>query len=149
MGYYIPWHPQECYYYASEKGSFEVSPERNSGTYSKYASLDDKMDDLHWYTTYIKFGIGRATYDSSQEIRNGELDLKEGINLVKKYDGEYPKRFEKEIFEYLSINEKEYGEISNLFEQKEMSQKYFFALCDSFRSPHIWTKKLNQWKIRN
>ena len=107
------------------------------------------MDDLHWYTTYIKFGIGRATYDSSQEIRNGELDLKEGINLVKKYDGEYPKRFEKEIFEYLSINEKEYGEISNLFEQKEMSQKYFFALCDSFRSPHIWTKKLNQWKIRN
>jgi len=149
LGYYIPWHPQECYYYASEKGSFEVSPERNSGTYSKYASLDDKMDDLHWYTTYIKFGIGRATYDSSQEIRNGELDLKEGINLVKKYDGEYPKRFEKEIFEYLSINEKEYGEISNLFEQKEMSQKYFFALCDSFRSPHIWTKKLNQWKLRN
>ena len=58
LGFYIPWHPQECYY-ASQKGGFEVSPERNVGTYSKYASLDDKMDDLHWYTTFIKFGIGR------------------------------------------------------------------------------------------
>ena len=93
LGYYIPWHPQECYYYASEKGSFEVSPERNSGTYSKYASLDDKMDDLHWYTTYIKFGIGRASYDASQEIRNKHLTREEGVALVKRFDGEFPDKY--------------------------------------------------------
>ena len=33
----------------------------------------DKMDDLHYYS-YIKFGIGRATYDACPEIRNGDLD---------------------------------------------------------------------------
>ena len=36
----------------------------------------------------IKFGIGRATYDASQEIRNKHLTRDEGKNLVKKYDGE-------------------------------------------------------------
>ena len=148
LGFYLPWHPQECYYYASEKGGFKPSPERNVGTYSKYASLDDKIDDFHYYTTYIKFGIGRATYDSSQEIRNEEISREEGINLVKKYDGEYPLRFEKEIFEYLSINEEEYGNISKLFEVNIMNRNYFNSLCDKFRSPHIWYKEKNKWKIR-
>ncbi len=148
LGFYIPWHPQECYYYASEKGGFEPSPERNVGTYSKYASLDDKMDDLHWYTTFIKFGIGRATYDSSQEIRNGEISRKEGLNLVKKYDGEYPLRFEKEIFEYLTINEEQFGDVSKLFELNKIDRNYFNSLCDQFRSPHIWYKEKNKWRIR-
>jgi N-acetyl sugar amidotransferase len=149
LGYYMPWHPQECYYYASEKGGFEASPERNAGTYSKYVSLDDKMDDLHWYTTYIKFGIGRATYDTSQEIRNEELTREEGFNLVKKYDGEYPYRFEKEIFEYLSINKEEYGNLSKVFEQTKMTRNYFNSLSDKFRSSHIWHKKKNKWKIKS
>ena len=46
--------------------------------------------------------MGRATYDSAQEIRNGEINREEGVELVRKFDGEYPKRFENELFEYLS-----------------------------------------------
>ena len=68
--------------------------------------------------------------------------------MVKKYDGEYPLRFEKEIFEYLTINEEEYGNISKLFEESNMSREYFNSLCDKFRSPHIWYKEKNKWKIR-
>ena len=52
------------------------------GTYSKYSSIDDKIDDLHYYTTYIKFGIGRATYDASQEIRNKHITREEGLWLI-------------------------------------------------------------------
>ena len=70
LGYYVKWHPQSAYYYAVENGDFEPSPERTAGTYSKYNSIDDKMDDLHYYTTYIKFGIGRATYDASQGVKD-------------------------------------------------------------------------------
>ena len=43
-------------------------PERITGTYSKYTSIDDKIDDLHFYTTGIKFGIGRATHEAA--LRN-------------------------------------------------------------------------------
>ena len=70
LGYYLKWHPQSCYYYAVEHGGFQASPERTPGTYSKYNSIDDRIDDFHYYTTYIKFGIGRATYDAAQEIRS-------------------------------------------------------------------------------
>ena len=61
MGYYENWHPQGAYYYAVENSDFQAAPERTQGTYSKYNSIDDKMDDLFYFTTITKFGIGRAT----------------------------------------------------------------------------------------
>ena len=149
MGYYIPWHPQGAYYYAVENGGFQASPERTPGTYSKYNSIDDKIDDFHYYTTFIKFGIGRATYDASQEIRNEEITREEGVSLVKKYDGEIPDRFSKEIFKYLSIPAKEFPVASQQFEQPEMDWSYFDALADSFRSPHLWVLDSGQWKLRH
>ena len=68
----------------------------------QYNSIDDKIDDFHYLTTFIKFGIGRATHDASQEIRSGEIDREEGVALVHKFDGEFPERFSKEIFQYLA-----------------------------------------------
>jgi N-acetyl sugar amidotransferase len=105
LGYYTKWHPQSCYYYAVEHGGFEASPERTPGTYSKYNSIDDRIDDFHYYTTYIKYGIGRATYDAAQEIRSGDINREEGVALVQRFDGEFPTRFAEEIFAYLSIPE--------------------------------------------
>lgn len=134
LGYYIKWIPQEIYYYAVENTGFKARPFRTQGTYSKYNSIDDKIDDLHYYTTHIKFGIGRATYDASQEIRNKHLTREEGIALVKRFDGEFPDRYFDEIMDYLGIN----GE-------------YFKGeLSDRFRSPHLWGKGLSdEWKLRH
>lgn len=149
LGYYLPWHPQGAYYYAIEHGGFQASPERTPGTYSKYNSIDDKIDDFHYYTTYIKFGIGRATYDAAQEIRNEEITREEGVALVKKYDGEFPERFVDEIFDYLSIPESEFPVASKMFEQSIMDRDYFDALTDSFRSPHLWKRENGFWKLRD
>lgn len=148
LGYYNKWHPQEAYYYAVENGGFEASPERTAGTYSKYNSIDDKIDDFHYYTTYIKFGIGRATYDAAQEIRSGDIDREEGVLLVNKFDGEFPERFVDEIFKYLSINEKEYPIASKGFVNPIMDRDYFENLTNQFRSPHLWKFENNQWKLR-
>ena len=49
--------PQSCYYYSVENGGFEASPERTPGTYSKYNSIDDRIDDFHYYTTGIKLAL--------------------------------------------------------------------------------------------
>ena len=103
LGYYLRWVPQESYYYAVENLGFKPRPFRSAGTYAKYHSIDDKMDDLHFYTTFIKFGIGRATYDVFQEIRNDHLSIEEGKKLIKKYDGEFPKRYFKDILNYLNF----------------------------------------------
>ena len=133
LGYYLKWTPQEAYYYSVENTGFKPRPYRSQGTFSKYSSIDDKIDDLHYYTTFIKFGIGRATYDASQEIRNNHLTVEEGKRLIKKYDGEFPDRYFSEIIDYLEID-----------------KNHFFKLCNKFRSPHLWGKNVNdEWKLRH
>lgn len=148
LGYYLKWYPQACYYYAVEHGNFQASPERTPGTYSKYNSIDDKIDDFHYYTTYIKFGIGRATYDAAQEIRSGDITREEGVALVKRFDGEWPERFSQEIFNYLSIDKKFFPKAYDAFSQPRMDKEYFDALTDKFRSPHLWHKVDGVWCLK-
>ena len=149
LGYYLKWHPQGCYYYAVEHGGFQASPERTPGTYSKYNSIDDKIDDLHYWTTFIKFGIGRATYDASQEIRSGEITREEGVALVRRFDGEWPARFETELMQYLSMPAKEFPVAHQQFERPIMTKDSFLELADTFRSPHLWEKTESGWKLRH
>ena len=148
FSYFKKWHPQENYYYTVENSNFITSPERTAGTYSKYSSIDDKIDDLHYYTAKIKFGIGRTHYDVAQEIRSGDLTTSEGKSLINKFDGEYPKRFEKEIFDYLSLDNEQYKDIQTEFEVLKMNRDYFDNLCDSFRSPHLWRFSNEGWSLR-
>lgn len=132
LGYYIKWIPQEAYYYAVEHTGYKARPFRTQGTYSKYNSIDDKIDDLHYYTTFIKFGIGRATYDASQEIRNKHLTREEGQVLVKRFDGEFPDHYLREVMDFIG-----------------MKPEKFMPLCDKFRSPHLWKKVGGEWKLRH
>lgn len=132
LGYYVKWTPQSAFYYAAEHCGFKPRPFRTQGTYSKYNSIDDKIDDLHYYTTFIKFGLGRASYDASQEIRNDHLTREEGVGLVHRFDGEFPDRYFKEIMAYLEIDPDE-----------------FMARCDKHRSPHLWRKDGDEWKLRH
>ena len=85
----------------------------------------------------------------SQELRNGEISFSEGKELVRRYQYEFPKRFENELYEYLSISEKDYPVASKMFEQPIMSRQYFNRLLDSYRSPHIWYFHNNDWKLRS
>lgn len=132
LGYYLKWTPQEAYYYAVENTSFQANPVRTEGTYSKYNSLDDRIDGFHYYTTYIKFGLGRASYDASQEIRNKHLTREEGVALVHRFDGEFPERYFREIMDHIG-----------------MKPESFIELCDTFRSPHLWDKVKGEWQLRH
>ena len=132
LGYYVKWDPQECYYYASDNTGFKANDERTEGTYSKYSSIDDKIDPFHYYTTLIKFGLGRCSYDAAQEVRNGKITREEAVYLVKKYDSEFPKKYFKEFLEYIDTTETEFHDV-----------------IDSFRSPHLWIKKNGSWKLKH
>lgn len=132
LGYYKFWDPQENYYYCHEHTGFTANSERSEGTYSKYASLDDEIDGFHYHLSYIKFGIGRTTSDTSHEIRDGKITRDEGVALVRRYDHEYPQRYYKEFLDYCSVTNEEVQEI-----------------IDSWRSDHIWCKEGNEWKLRN
>ena len=133
FSYYRKWVPQENYYYSVEHTGFQPNPKgRSEGTYSKYTSLDDKTDGFHWYMGYIKFGLGRASRDAQMEIRHNHITREEAVELVRKYDHEFPKTYFKDFLSYLDI-----------------SEEHFWKVVDSFRQPHLWEKVQGSWQLKH
>ena len=130
LGYFLKWDPQEMYYYAVENTGFMPNSERTEGSYSKYSGIDDKMDTLHYFTSFIKFGLGRASYDASQEIRNKKITREEGVSLVKKYDAEAPNKYLEDMLNYMDI-----------------SNDDFWEIIDKNRSKKLWKKENNSWVL--
>ena len=131
FGYYKNWNPQENYYYCVENTGFKPNPERSEGTYSKYASLDDKFDGFHYYLRYIKFGLGRCVEDAAHEVRDGHISREEGIALMNRYEGEFPNKYFQDFLKYLDITE-----------------QHFWEVVDSWRSSHLWEKENGEWKFK-
>jgi len=131
LGYYIKWHQQESYYFAIENSNLLRNDFRTEGSYSKYTSIDDKIDWLHFITLHTKFGIGRATEDSSQEIRHGDITRDEGLALVKRFDGEFPEMYLQDCLEFMELDEQTYHDV-----------------IDKARPPHLWKKENGKWKLR-
>jgi N-acetyl sugar amidotransferase len=133
FGFYKKWVPQQNYYYVVENIGFQPEPDgRSEGTYSKYASLDDKVAGYHNYFAHLKFGHGRATSDAGHEIRDGHITREEGLALVKKFDGELPQKHFTEVLEYLMLTENE-----------------FMLCCERFRNNNLWIKDTSgEWKLK-
>ncbi len=131
FGYYHKWDPQENFYYCAEHTGFNPNPERTEGTYSKYASLDDRLDGLHYYLGFIKFGLGRATSDSAHEIRDGKITREEGVALVLKYDSEFPSKHFASACEYMNLD-----------------ADTALRIIDSWRSPKVWDGTKLRYQVK-
>jgi len=131
FNYFERWTPQENYYYCVENTGFKPNPERTEGTFSKYASLDDKFDGFHYYMRYIKFGLGRCVEDAAHEIRDGHITREEGVALMQRYEGEFPQKYFDEFLQYLDI-----------------SEDLFWEVVDSWRPSHLWEKRGSEWKLK-
>ena len=80
---------------------------------------------------YIKFGQGRAMNDANRDIRDGYITRSEGLELVKKYDGEFPSEHFKWALDYMNITDQQYWKTIN-----------------AARSPHLWELKNNKWILK-
>ncbi len=129
--YYKLWVPQEHFYYSSKNTGFEANTTRTVGTYSKHCSLDDRLDPFHWLLAYMKFGYGRATREACSDIRCGHITREEGVSLVQRYDHEFPVDHFQLFLDYLGI-----------------TKEHFWEIMNRYRSPHIWKKDDDVWKLR-
>ncbi len=68
----------------------------------------------------MKFGIERVTFDAAHEIRDRHITRVEAVALVRKYDGEIPRKHFKEFLEYCDITD-----------------KHFWRIIDSRRASHL------------
>lgn len=132
MSYYVKWNPRGNYNYCYKNTGFRPAEERSIGTYTNFASLDDEIDGFHYWLGFIKFGIGRATADTAHEIRDGYMTRDEAVEIIKKYDGEFPQKYFKTFLDYCDISEEKFWEV-----------------VDTWRSDHIWMKKDGKWVLRN
>lgn len=129
LGEFERFEPQENYYLATRVTGFVANSERTQQTYTKFNSIDDKVDNFHYYTAYVKFGYGRCTEESAREIRNRYITREEGVALVNKYDHEFPNKYFDDFLSYINIKEEE-----------------FYETLDKFRPTHLWEKKGNDNK---
>lgn len=132
MSYYVKWDPRGNYDYCRKNTGFVAAGTRSCGTYTDFASLDDEIDGFHYWLGYVKFGIGRATADTAHEIRDGYMTREEGIDLVRKYDGEFPQRYLKTFLDYCDISEEK-----------------FWNIADSWRSDHLWRHEGSNWVLKH
>ncbi len=118
--YYKMWIPQENFYYCTENTGFKPNIKRTECTYTKANSIDDQIDNFHFFLAYLKFGYGRATRDACSDIRCGHITREEAVNLVNKYDHEFPREYFEKFLQYLDINEEKFWEISNRYRNKKI-----------------------------
>ena len=132
FAYFFEWSMFKNYHYIKEKIDFRTHPEgRTVGTFTDFDSLDDKFDNLYYYMQFIKFGFGRAIRDTSRLVQNGHMSWGDALDIVQKYDGEFPEEFLDEVIEYLDLDRDEFTQI-----------------VDMHRNPEIWKQTEGGWKLR-
>ncbi len=123
-GYFRNWSNHSNFYYASKNTGFKPNTVRTEGTYTKYSSIDDKLDTFHHWFALIKFGHGRCTSNAAREIREGFITREEATALIKKYDNEFPIKYFNEFLEFTGISEND-----------------FWNIADKWRNESIWINK--------
>jgi len=98
------------------------------GTYVSYSQLDSDLIQVNQLLKCIKFGFGQCLDHVCYDIRDGIMNKKEAIELVKKYDGKCSPKYIKKFCDYIEISIDE-----------------FWATAEKFRGP-MWKKVNNSWK---
>ena len=111
LGHYFFWDARRQLEIVKKQGFSVKEDGPVEGTYTNYENLDEEMHGLHDYLKFVKYGFGRATDHSSIDIRNKRLTRKEGLRLVKKYDGKYPHKAIAAFIEYSGLTKSEIDKV--------------------------------------
>ncbi len=128
-GYFKNWSNHSNFYYASENTGFKPNTKRTEGTYTKYSSIDDRIDPFHHYFALLKFGHGRCTSNAAREVREGFITREEAISLVEQFDNEFPEASFQDFLKFTNLSIEEYSKIE-----------------DKWRNEKLWIKKGNKWE---
>ena len=119
MGHYFKWNIPENLDLIEEIG-WKRRLGRSEVTYTDTEKQDCYSMPIHDYIKFLKFGYGRATDSACIAIRNGEISREEGLRLVEKYDGRYPKESVERFCKYFDLSINEFDEILSSFTNKTL-----------------------------
>lgn len=121
--YYEDWNPFTHYEFARDHYGMKGSVNRNTGTYTDFGQLDTPLYELHTYMMYLKFGFGRCLQDACIDIRNGRMTRTQAIDMVKKYDGEYPEQNIPVFLDYFNMTKEEFDAVLDKHVNRELFEK--------------------------
>jgi hypothetical protein len=131
FGYFKSWTNHDNFYYAQKHTGFKPNLERTEGTYTRYSSIDDRIDGFHQWFMLLKFGFGRCTANAAREIREGFRTREEAVQLVRRYDTEFPGKYFKDLLTYTQITE-----------------DGFWEIAERWRNENLWEKRGNEWVLK-
>jgi N-acetyl sugar amidotransferase len=121
--YFEAWDPYRNYLVAKEHCGLQEKEEGNSGTFTNFAQNDQALYALHTYLMYLKFGFGRATQDAGIEIRRGAMTRDQGVNLVRLYDGHYPREYIATYLKYYDMNQEQFDSVLDRWVNRDLFRK--------------------------
>lgn len=126
LGHYIPWDGLSNALIAQANG-FCVYEKVVEGSMVNYENLDNLQTGIHDYFKFLKFGFGRATDLACMHIRRGRLTRQDGIEVVKRLDGNFP-------WEYLGKS------LEDILRPLDITIAEFMRLCDKFTNKKIFKR---------
>jgi N-acetyl sugar amidotransferase len=85
--------------------------------------LDEDFFNVNMHIRYLKFGFGRTSDIVNLEIRSGRMSRQEGIDLVKRFDGNYDPRIVKKFCEYINISIDEFWRVVDRYVDKKLFER--------------------------
>lgn len=126
LGHYLPWDGLANALIAQANG-FRSYDKVVEGSMVNYENLDNHQTGIHDYFKFLKFGFGRATDLACLHIRRGRLTRQDGLEAVKRLDGNFP-------WEYLGKS------LEDILAPLEMGVDDFIRVCDKFTNKKIFRR---------
>jgi len=122
LGSFLKWNIKNQLEKVRELG-FTLHDGPSEGTFTNYENLDNKIQGIHDYFKWLKFGYGRATDNASVQIRLNWLNREEAMKLVREYEGKLPEKYLNEFLAQWNMNRDEFFKIADKFTNKELFKK--------------------------
>jgi N-acetyl sugar amidotransferase len=129
LGHYIPWDGLSNALIAGAHG-FKAWETAVEGSMVSYENLDNHQHGIHDYFKFLKFGFGRATDHACLHIRRGRLTRQDGLDIVRRLDGNFP-------WTYLGKS------LEDILRPLGIKVDEFIRICDRFTNKKVFKRDVS------
>lgn len=124
LGHYFPWDGLNNYLLSQAFG-FKSFGQPVEGSMVDYENLDNFQHGIHDYFKFLKYGYGRATDQVSIHIRRKRITREDGLRIIEKHEGKFPKRY---------LGKK----IEDILSEIDITLEEFHNLCEKFTNKKLF-----------
>ena len=119
LGYFFRWNVRKQLEYILPYG-FNVLDKPVEGSYWHFENLDCALVGIHDMLKFRKFAFGRATDQTSLDIRNSNMPREIGVSIVKERDGKYSNELIDKFCAHFDITRSSFDSIVYSFTNKDL-----------------------------